>query len=403
MVTEKSTKSNIRLYALAAAAASTGAIGLGAVHFAQPRASTTNGAAAPHAVNVTVSVPTSKKITEWDEYTGRFQAIDSVEVRARVSGYLTEVAFTDGDIVEQGDLLFRIDPRPFQAELDAAEANLASADAAYQNAKAEQERGGRLVERQALSKEEADRRVRALLQAQAQRAAAKAHVDEAKLNVEFTEVRAPIAGRISDNFVSDGNLIVGGAQGGTLLTRIVSLDPIYFEFTASEAAYLKYVRLDQQRQRASSRNAANPVFVKLIDESSFAHEGRMSFVDNQLDPSTGTMRGRATFDNADGVFIPGMFGHLQLVASGEYEALMIPDSAVQTDQHEKFVWIASDNDTAERRRIEPGPIAEGLRVVRSGLAADTRVIVGGSQFVAAGTPLSISQEEPEQTVQANIQ
>lgn len=225
-------------------------------------------------------------------------------------------------------------------------------------------------------------------QAEAGRAAAKARVDQAALNLEFTEVRAPITGRISDDFVSEGNLIVGGAQGGTLLTTIVSLDPIYFEFTASEADYLKYIRLASGGENAGLQGQSNPVFAKLIDESEFSHEGKLSFVDNQLDPSTGTMRGRATFDNPNGVLSPGMFGRLKIAGSGEYNALLIPDSAVQTDQNEKFVWVADANDVAQRRKVELGPVIEDGRIVRSGLNADDRIIVGGTQFVMAGAAVA---------------
>lgn len=387
------TASRFRYYALAATAA-VAAIAFGAGHFVETNATETSSVQdGPPAANVTVARPTVKKITEWDEFTGRFVAVDSVEVRARVSGYLDSIAFTDGQIVKKGDLLFKIDPRPFEAALAAAQADLASAGAELQNAKSEHERGRRLLERAALSQEEADRRTRALRQAEAGWAAAKARVDQAALNLEFTEVRAPVAGRISDDFVSEGNLIVGGAQGGTLLTTIVSLDPIYFEFTASEADYLKYVRLAGNGANAGLEGGESPVFAKLIDESEFTREGALSFVDNQLDPSTGTMRGRATFDNPDGVLAPGMFGRLKLSASSEYQAILIPDSAVQTDQNEKFVWVASSDNVAERRPIRPGPIVDGLRVVRSGLGADDRVIVSGGQFVAQGAPVSPQTRE----------
>ncbi|MGF1543226.1 MAG: efflux RND transporter periplasmic adaptor subunit [Parvularculaceae bacterium] len=351
---------------------------------------------------VTVAAPVVKPIVEWDEYTGRFEAVDDVEIRARVSGYLTDVAFKDGDIVQAGDLLFKIDPRPFEAALAAAKADLASASAAFRNAKAENVRGERLLERNAISKEEADRRTRTLRQAEAAWAAAKAQVTAAELDLEFTEVRAPISGRISDNFVSNGNLIVGGAAGGTLLTSVVSTDPIYFEFTASEADYLKYTRLNAEGSRASSRDEANPVRLKLIDEDAFAHEGRMSFVDNQLDRSTGTMRGRATFDNPDGVFAPGMFGRLQLLGSGEYTAIMIPDSAVQTDQSEKFVWTASVENVAVRTPVELGPMVEGLRVVRDGLDPAARVIVSGAQFVQANAAVTPSEADDQRLAQLNL-
>lgn len=340
---------------------------------------------------MTVAHPTVKPIVEWDEFTGRFTAIDRVEIRARVSGYLESIAFKDGEIVEKGDLLFKVDPRPFEAELAAAKADLSSAAAALENARAENERGKRLLAREALSQEEADRRERALKQAAAAQAAAKARVDQAALNLEFTEVRAPIPGRISDNFVSEGNLIVGGAQGGTLLTTVVSLDPIYFEFTASEADYLKHVRMANKGAQAGLDGGSAPVFVNLIDESGFSREGEISFVDNQLDPSTGTMRGRATFANPDGVLAPGMFGRLKLAGSPEYDAILIPDSAVQTDQNEKFVLVADAGDVAARRDIELGPIVDGLRVVRSGINADDRVIVAGAQFVQPGASVAATE------------
>lgn len=348
-------------------------------------------AAAPAAPTVMVARPTFKEIVEWDEYTGRFDAIENVEIRARVSGYLTGVAFAAGAIVEKGDLLFRIDPRTFEAELAAARAELASASAALDTARAENARGNQLAERRALSKEEAERRTRQLRQAEAAFAGARARVDHAQLQLEFTEVRAPVTGRISDNFVSQGNLIVGGAQGGTLLTTVVSTDPIYFEFTASEADYLRYLRLDQAGSRTSGRNAAHPVRVRLMDEQEFAHEGTLSFVDNQLDRSTGTMRGRATLANPEGIFSPGMFGRLQLLGSGEYEATLIPDSAVQTDQSEKFVWTVSAEGNAVRVPGELGPIVDGLRVVRGGLARDSRIIVSGTQFVQANAPVVAHQ------------
>ncbi|CAA0120008.1 Efflux pump periplasmic linker BepF [Halioglobus japonicus] len=343
---------------------------------------------------VTVANPTVKKIVEWDEYTGRFEAVDDVEVRARVSGYLTEVAFTSGEVVEAGDLLFRIDPRPFAAELAAANAALDHATAAYHYAKSEAERGKELVKQRALSQEEGDRREQAMQQAAADRAAAQASVTQAELNLEFTEVRAPITGRVSDNYVSVGNLIVGGADGGTLLTTQVSTDPIYFEFTASEAEYLKYLRLAQQGSRISGRYAQHPVRVKLMDEESYTHEGLLTFVDNQLDRSTGTMRGRATLNNPDDLFSPGMFGRLQLLGSGKHDVVLIPDTAVQTDQAQKFVWVVGTDDIAQRRPIELGPAKDGERIVRSGLEARDRIIVGGTQFVRDQMPVTPIPAEP---------
>lgn len=372
------------LYAVSGLAAAV-AVALGTGQVSNVTAEEAPAVQAPAGPMVTVAQPTVRSITEWDEYTGRFEAVHNVEIRARVSGYLTNIAFTGGDIVQEGDLLFRIDPRPFEAELASAEAALASAEAALDNARSESVRGQSLLQRRAISQEEADRRVRVMRQAEAQRESAKADVTRAALNLEFTEVRAPVTGRISDDFVSEGNLIVGGAAGGTLLSTVVSLDPIHFEFTASEADYLKYLRLARDGSRESGRDVAHPVRVKLMDEERFEHGGFLSFVDNQLDRSTGTMRGRATLANPDGVLSPGMFGRLQLVASGEYSAVLIPDAAVQTDQGQKFVWTTADANTAHRQPIELGPIVDGLRVVRQGLEPSDQVIVSGTQFVQAGS------------------
>jgi len=364
-------------------------LGLGFMLAAQFKATTAvaAGEAAPGGQMVMVANPTVKRLVDWDEYSGRFAAVEDVEIRARVSGYLTEVGFTDGQIVEAGTVLFRIDPRPFAAELAAARATLAAADAAYRYASAEAQRGKQLVAQRALSSEEGERRLREMEQAEANRTAAKARVEQAELNLEFTEIRAPITGRVSDNFVSVGNLIVGGATGGTLLTTLVSQDPIYFEFTASEADYLKYRRLEQLGKRESGRDTHHPVRVKLMDEDTFGHNGYLSFVDNRLDHATGTMRGRATLANPNGIFAPGMFGRLQLLGSGEYDAVLIPDSAVQTDQAQKFVWVATAGDTAERRAVTLGPLVDGARIVREGLDRLDRVIVSGTQFVREGTPI----------------
>lgn len=341
------------------------------------------------AVTVTASPPVVRAITEWDEYTGRFAAVEHVDVRARVSGYLKEITFEDGEFVEKGDLLFQIDSRPFRAELNAAEAERQSAEAALANARAENERGQRLFERQAISEEEVQDRTRALREAEAMIAAASARVERARLDLEFSEIRASISGRISDNFVSVGNLVTGGAVGGTVLTRIVSLDPIYLEFTGSEADYIKYMRLSASGDRPSSRDAANPVQLRLLDEEDFEHQGQMSFVDNQLDPSTGTIRGRATFDNPNGAFAPGMFARIRLLGSNEYEAVLIPDAAVQTDQSQKFVWVVDDENNAARQDVILGPMAEGLRIVREGLSGDDVLITSGVQFIQPGTPVTV--------------
>lgn len=345
------------------------------------------------ALPVMVSAPTVRSIVEWDEYTGRFVAIESVEIRARVSGYLDSINFQDGAVIEAGDLLFVIDPRPYEAILAQSDAEIARAQAAAKTADLELERGKELLDRGAVSQGDYDRRLQSKLQADASVRAAEAALRRAQLDVEFTRIRAPIAGRISRNYVSRGNLIAGGETGGTLLTTIVSTDPIEFEFTASEADYLKYVRLGLSGQRPSSRDVANPVQLRLSDEEDFPHEGFMSFVDNRLDVSTGTMLGRATFENPDGVFAPGMFARLRLLGSGRYDAVLIPDDAILTDQTQKFVWVVGEGNLAEFRPVTLGPIVDGLRVVRSGLGAGDRVIVTGVQFVRPGAPLA-PQEAP---------
>jgi RND family efflux transporter MFP subunit len=384
----KSRSIRSRLLALAVSAsvlaivAGTTGFSTGSVSRAAPQA------AVRQAPKVTFAYPTQRAIAEWDEFAGQFRAIESVEVRARVSGYLETIAFEDGQIVNAGDLLFRIDPRPYQAELAVAEGELAGARSALQQARSEQERFRRLLQRQAVSQEEAERRDNARLQAEASVASATARVEQARLNLEFTEVRAPVGGRISDNFISKGNLIVGGAQGGTVLSAIVSLDPIYFEFTTSEADYLKYAREDKANTQHGLRGTLHPVYGKLQDEQEFRREGLLSFVDNRLDRSTGTMRGRVTFDNTDGILAPGMFGRIKLQHGAGTPALLVPDEAIQTDQDTKFVWVIGANDVASRRPLELGPVVDGLRVVRGGLAADDRVIVGGTQSVVANAPVA---------------
>lgn len=354
------------------------------------------------APSVEIAMPTTRTITEWDVFTGRFVAAEQVEIRARVSGYLNAVHFQDGQQVEAGDLLFTIDPRPFEAALAGARADLVAANAALDNARAEAERGNRLLERGALAQEAADQRTRTLREAEAAYASARARKDQAELNLEFTEVRSPITGIVSDDFVNEGNLIVGGAQGGTLLTRVVQQSPIEFEFTTSEADFIRYRRLSHSGTDIAVSGAAQPVSLKLMDEGEFVHDGELHFVDNRLDPSTGTMRARAVFTNDDAIFAPGMFGRLRLAASGEYQAILIPDAVVQTDQASKFVWVANSENIAERRPVELGPIIDGLRVVRSGLQARDRVISSGTQFVMAGVAVAPKSPSGSASAQASL-
>ncbi|MEL6977335.1 MAG: efflux RND transporter periplasmic adaptor subunit [Pseudomonadota bacterium] len=367
-----------------------------------PAAIAAEAPATPPVTLVDIVRPEIRRLTEWDEYTGRFAAVDSVEVRARVSGYLDEVHFEDGQTVTVGDLLFTIDQRPFQTALAEAEADLAGARAVLENARAENARGQELLRRRTISREAADTRLRGLRQAEAAVQSAEARVAHAELDLSFTEIRAPVSGRISDDAVSVGNLITGGAEGGTLLTNIVSLDPIEFEFTVSEADYLRYVRLDRSGARAGSRETANPVTLKLMDEDGYVHEGAMRFVDNQFDASTGTMRGRAVFANPNDVFAPGMFARIRLAGSAAYDAVLIPDAAVQTEQSEKFVWVATPQNTAERRAVTLGPVVDGLRLIRSGLRAEDRLITSGVQFVAAGASIAPRGPDASEIAKADI-
>jgi RND family efflux transporter MFP subunit len=332
--------------------------------------------AAPPPPPVTVAQPLQKKITEWDEYTGRFAALATVEVRARVSGFIDSIHFKDGQLIRQGDLLFVIDPRPYRFAVEQAAADVERAKAKLEIATQDVERATPLVRNQTLTEREFDTRKSTQRDAAGQVASAEATLKQAQLNLEWTEVRAPIAGRISDTRVDAGNLISGGQTGATLLTVIVSIDPIRFVFDGSEADFLRYQHLAATGARPSSRDAPNPVSVRLADETDFKHQGHMDFVDNVVNPKTGTIRGRAVFDNKDGTLTPGFFGRLRLFG-GEHDALLIPDSAIASDQSRKIVFTVADDGTVGAKLIELGPIVDGLRVIRSGLAPTDRVVIEG--------------------------
>jgi RND family efflux transporter MFP subunit len=332
---------------------------------------------------VAVSRPLVKDIVDWDEFVGRFEAVDSVEVRPRVDGYVQSVNFKDGDIVRKGQLLFVIDPRPFEAALGQARAEVASAKAALANAKVELARAESLVDKGWISRSAYDAKVETARTAQAAVAAAEANQRAKALDVQYTRITAPISGRVSDRRVSAGNL-VSGTVSPTLLTTVVSLDPIRFAFTGSEAVYLKYQRANEAGTRVSSRYAANPVEIRLQDETDYRWKGRMDFVDNAIDTGSGTIRGRAVVPNRDLFLTPGMYGHLRLLGSGAYPALLIPDTAVQTDQADKIVLVVGPGNEVQPRKVELGPIVDGLRVVRSGLQPTDAVIVEGGQRARPG-------------------
>jgi RND family efflux transporter MFP subunit len=352
---------------------------------------------APPPPKVTVTNPVDREVTEWDEYTARLEATETVEVRARVSGYLEEIKFTDGATVKKGDLLFIIDPRPYVAILRRAEAEVALAKARLDLADKRFERAAKLVARNAISQEEADTRAAEARQAEASVQAAAAALEAARLDVEYTQVHAPISGRVGRKLVTEGNLVNGGSgTNGTLLTTIVSLDPLYVYFEADERAYLKYVKLAQEGKRPSSRDSRNPVQVGFADEQGFPHIGYMDFVDNHLDAGTGTIIGRAVLPNPDLLYSPGLFARLRLIGSGNYRALLIPDQALLSDQSQKFVYVVGADNKAEYRVITVGPLIDGLRVVHSGLTERDRIIIGGVQRVHAGGTVD-PQEVPPPT------
>ncbi len=333
-------------------------------------------ASAQGAPPVTVAAPLSQQVVDWDEFTGRFEAPRSVDVRARVGGYIQSVHFKDGDFVRQGQLLFTLDPRPAQAALASARAQLAQGQAQLTLARTELTRAEGLLASQAVSQAEVDAKRGAVQTAEAAVAAANAAIRARQLDVEFTRVTAPISGRVSDRRVDPGNLIGGGSSAGDVLTTIVSSSPIYFVFDGSEALALKYQR--------DARNGAAPIRIRLQDETSYDRTGTLDFTDNAIDASSGTIRLRAVVQNADGFLKPGMFGHAQLAGSGGYAAMLVPDSAVVTDGPRKVVYVVAKDGTVGAKPVQLGPLANGLRVVRTGLTPDDRVIINGLQRARPG-------------------
>jgi RND family efflux transporter MFP subunit len=351
-----------------------------------------HAASAPPPPAVTVANPTKRTIVDHDEYVGRFVAVDSVEVRARVSGYLEKVDFTDGQMVKQGDLLFTIDKRPFQNTLDQARANLATAKSNLIYADSDLARGLQLVRDHTITEQVFDQRAQAKRNAEASVAANEAAVRQAELDLQFTELRAPVSGRIGDRRVSPGNLVTGGTGTTTLLAMIVSIDPIRFEFTFDEASFLRYARLSKENKNGESWGDATPVMLKLIDEQDFAHRGRMDFVDNVIDRASGTIRGRAQFANADGLFTPGMFARAQIPGSAPYEALLVPDAAIGTEQARKFVLVVGPDNVVSQKYVTLGDLVDDLRVIKSGLEADDRVIVNGLMRARPGGKVTPQQQ-----------
>lgn len=326
-------------------------------------------------VEVDVALPLKKKIIEWDEYTGRFQAIEEVDVRSRVTGYLNEIKFKDGQIVKKGDVLFVIDPRPFQYALDRAIAE-------QELAKKQYERAIKLQKSSFISAETIDQRYQEMQ-------TAKTRVDEARLNLEFTQVTSPIAGKISRYFVSVGNLI---NMDNTVLTRVVSFDPIHFYFEISQNDLLKYLRLAKHTNLPQSKNYLKKISIKLQDEKGFTHNGTIDFLDNVVDRGTGTILERAIIPNPDGLIYPGLFGRARVEGSGEYEAILLPDKAINTDQTRKYVYVADEHNKVQRIYIELGPLLDsGFYVIRSGLRGNEHVVISGIQRIRV----------PEQEIKPN--
>lgn len=338
---------------------------------------------APAPAEVDVALPLKHKLTDWDEFTGRFEAISSVDMRARVTGYLVEKKFKDGQMVKKGEVLYVIDPRPFDYSLQRAQAE-------YLLAQTEYSRADKLRSTRAVSEEELDRRSQELH-------IAKSTLDDAKLQKSFTEIVSPIDGKISDSFVDVGNLV---EENTTLLTRVVSTNPIHFRFEGSQGQLLKYLRLDRSGERPSSDTAPNPIYIKLLDEDKYYHKGQMNFVDNVVDPGTGTIQARAVVENDDGVIYPGLFGHARLLGRSEYLATLLPEKAINSDQDKKFVYFVDKDNKAKRAYVSVGTILDnGLIVVLDGLQGDERVIVNGIQRIRSAdqevTPLSTPLEWQE--------
>ena len=339
----------------------------------------------PPAAAVTVANPLSERIVDWDDFTGRFEATQTVDVRARVGGYVQAVHFKDGDFVRRGQLLFTLDPRPAQALLAAAQAQLAQANAQVSLARTNLTRSQGLLASQAVSQAEVDANTGALRTAEANVAAAQASIRARQLDIEFTRVTAPVSGRVSDRRVDPGNLVAGGSSAGDIMTTIVSSAPIYFVFDGSEATLLKY-------QRQARAGASAPVRIRLQDEAEFSHTGSLDFTDNSINASSGTIRLRAVVPNGDGFLKPGMFGQVRVAGSGAYDALLVPDAAISAGADQRTVAVVAADGTVSPRPVVLGPLIDGLRVIRSGITAEDRVIINGGSRV----------QQPGQKVKATV-
>lgn len=350
-------------------------------------------ASAPAAPSVHTFAAVQKEVVDWDTFTGRFEAVDSVKLRPRVSGYIEQVNFAEGKEIKKGDVLFVIDPRPYQVQLQKAQGEWRRAQAQAQLSAVELKRSETLLAARAVSQEEYDQRASQRNQFLADEQTARAAVDAAQLDVEFTRVVSPIDGRVSRAEVTVGNYV---NVGESVLTSVVSLDPIYVSFEGDEQTYLKYSGMAKRGERPSSRESANPVFIGLANEDDFSHEGHMNFVDNALNPETGTIRARAVIANPEHIYVPGMLARVRLQGSGKYNAVLIPDEAVVTDQNRKYVLALNDKNVVEYRAVELGGVFDEQRIVRVGLQAGERIISGGLQRARPGMTVA-PEAEPEKT------
>jgi RND family efflux transporter MFP subunit len=356
-----------------------------------------NKTASPPPPKVTVSKPIVKEVTEFDDYTGRFDAADLVEVRSRVAGYLDQVVFKDGTLIKKGDVLAIIDKRPYQAALDQAEAAVLSARARVAFAEKDFERAQTLSRGGSVSEQVLDQRRQTWETAKADLLSAEAAVNTARLNLGFTEIRAPISGRISRKLVSEGNLV---SADTTLLTTIVSLDPIYFYFDVDERSFLKYQAVLKFSAIADAGSQKLAVGVALTNERNAAREGTLDFVDNRLDQASGTMRARAAIENKDLFLTPGLFGNIRVPGSQPYRGVLVPDEAIATDQDRRLIWVVGADDTVAARTVRLGPRIEGYRLVQDGLKGDETIVIAGLQRLRAGTKVAAQSKELPPTREA---
>ena len=381
--------------ALTIVAVFAGALGLAGCD--QPSASTDEKAkavakATPPPMPVTVSQPFVTEIVEWDEYAGRFDAVEAVEIRTRVSGHLTSVLFKDGQTVKKGDLLYVIDPRPFERALELARAELAQAKTKTDNAALDVDRGRPLLERKVLSEKSFDDRANLMRDAQSAVKVSEAKVASADLDLSFTRIASPIDGLIGRSLVTPGNWVNAGViSTATMLTSIVRQNPVHIYFDVSENNYLKYKRLMERGVAAGAGQAGNVIEIAMPDETGFPHKGKLDFIDNRLDPGTATLRARAIVENEKKLFSPGMFARVRIAGSAKYPAVLVPDDAVASDQANKYVLVVGEDGIAQRRNIKPGPLHNGMRIVREGIKAEDWVVVRGAR-VRPGQKVAAKRE-----------